>query len=143
MDVLYQLSYRGIVAGKVPTGHGGVKQSRCHIHASTKKISRFMMEIQEERPMRERREWREEFRVAGDQVADRIRQLVREGNARRIIVRKPNGDIIREIPLTHGVAAGGLIAMIAPALAAIGAVVALLSEVRIEVVRVGPPGEGE
>lgn len=93
--------------------------------------------------MRERREWREEFRVAGDQVVDRIRQLVREGNARRIIVRKPNGDIIREIPLTHGVAAGGLIAMIAPALAAIGAVVALLSEVRIEVVRVGPPGDGE
>ncbi|MFW5738137.1 MAG: DUF4342 domain-containing protein [Spirochaetota bacterium] len=91
--------------------------------------------------MRERREWREEFRVAGDQVADTIRRLVREGNARRIIVRKPNGDVIREIPLTYGVAGGALLAMIAPALAAVGAVVALLSEVRIEVVRVEPPDD--
>ena len=84
-------------------------------------------------------EWKEELRVAGDQVADRIRQLIREGNARRIIIRKPSGELIREISLTRGIAAGGLLTLIAPALAAVGAVVALLSEVRIEVVRGGTP----
>ena len=92
--------------------------------------------------MEERRnEWREEFRVAGDQVGRKIRELVREGNARRIIVRKPTGEIIREIPLTQGVAVGALLALIAPVLAAVGAMVALLAEVRIEVVRDQPPGE--
>jgi hypothetical protein len=92
----------------------------------------------------DRREWREEFRVAGEKVGETVRRLVREGNARRIIIRKPSGEIIKEINLTRGVAAGGLLAMVAPALAAIGAIVALLSEVRIEVVRVGPaPGESE
>lgn len=90
--------------------------------------------------MREQREWREEFRVAGDQVAEKIRALIREGNARKIVIRRPNGDLIREITLTKGVAVGGLLALVAPALAAIGAIVALLSEVRIEVVRDVPPG---
>lgn len=80
----------------------------------------------------------EEFRVAGDRVVETIKRLVREGNARRIIIRRPSGEIIREISLTRGLAAGGLLALIAPVLAAIGAVVALLSEVRIEVVRDEP-----
>lgn len=89
----------------------------------------------------EEREWREEFRVAGDKVAETVRRLVKEGNARRIIIRKSNGEVIRDIPLTRGVAVGGLLALVAPMLAALGAMVALLSEVRIEVVRTAPPDD--
>ncbi|MFP4115335.1 MAG: DUF4342 domain-containing protein [Spirochaetota bacterium] len=91
----------------------------------------------------ERREWREEFRVAGEKVGETVRRLVREGNARSIIIKKPSGEVIRTINLTQGVAIGGLLALLAPVLAAIGAVVALLSEVRIEVVRNEPPPGAE
>ncbi len=88
-------------------------------------------------------EKREEFRVRGEQVGEKIRELIREGQARRIIVKKPNGEVIREFNLNRGLAAGALLALIAPGLVAIGAIVALLSEVRIEVVKDGDDGESE
>ena len=87
------------------------------------------------------REWSEEFRVRGDRAVQRIRELINEGKARKIIVKRPNGEIIREIPLNQGVAVGGVATLIAPALVMIGAAVALLSEVRIEVIRSGDPDE--
>lgn len=86
-------------------------------------------------------ERREEFRVRGDQVAEKIKSIIREGRARKIILRKPNGEIIREFSLNRGLAAGALLAWIAPMLVAVGAIVALLSEVRIEVIR--PDSEDE
>ena len=93
------------------------------------------------------RHWSEEFRIAGNRVVDRIKELVREGNVRRIIIRRADGTVIRDIPMTQGVAVGGLLALLAPGLAALGAVLAFASEVRLEVVREGarpedrtPPG---
>jgi hypothetical protein len=90
------------------------------------------------------RNWSEEFRVAGDRAAQRIKELIREGNVRKIIIKKTNGDVIKEITLTQGVAVGGLLALVAPVLAALGALFAILAEVRIEVVRVqdGSPEDG-
>jgi hypothetical protein len=78
---------------------------------------------------------REEFRAAGNEAVERIKEIIREGKAREIIVKKTNGDVIRKISLDKGIAAGGLLVFLAPALAAIGGLVALLAEVRIEVVR--------
>lgn len=81
------------------------------------------------------RTWKEEFSVAGREVVDRVKRLIREGNVRKIIIRKADGSVLREITLTQGVAIGGALAFVAPALAAIGAVVALMSRVKIEVIR--------
>ena len=80
-------------------------------------------------------EKRQEFRVSGEQVGQKIRELVEEGQARKIIVKKPNGEVIREFKLNRGLAAGALLALIAPGLVAIGAIVAFASEIRIEVVK--------
>lgn len=80
-------------------------------------------------------EWREEFRVRGDRAVHRVKELIKEGKARKIIVKKPNGEVIKEIPLNTGVAVGGVATVFAPLLVVIGAAAALLSEVRIEVVR--------
>ncbi len=80
-------------------------------------------------------EWREEFRVRGDRAVYRVKELIKEGKARKIIVKKPNGELIKEIPLNTGVAVGGAATVLAPLLVVIGAAAALLSEVRIEVVR--------
>jgi hypothetical protein len=81
--------------------------------------------------------WSEEFRIAGNRVVDRIKELIREGNVRRIVIRRADGTVIRDIPMTQGVAVGGLLALLAPGLAALGALLAFASEVRVEVIREG------
>ncbi|MCK4572150.1 DUF4342 domain-containing protein, partial [candidate division WOR-3 bacterium] len=62
--------------------------------------------------------------------------LVREGNVRRLIIRNSSGELLMEIPLTAGVAVGGVVTIIAPLLAALGAMAALLVKVKVEIVRI-------
>jgi hypothetical protein len=76
----------------------------------------------------------EELQVVGEQLLSRVKELVHEGNVRRIII-KQEGHTILEIPLTVGVV--GILAL--PQLAAIGALCALVSKCSIEVVRTEEP----
>jgi len=76
----------------------------------------------------------ETYRARGENLLQRVRELIREGNVRRIIIRNDEGVALLEVPLTIGV----LGAAIAPALAAIGALAALVSDCTIEAQRVGP-----
>jgi hypothetical protein len=86
-------------------------------------------------PKKSDRNWTEELTVTGQELVERIKKLVAEGNVRRLIIRKPDGDSLLEIPLTAGVVAGGAVTVMAPVLAALGALAALLTEFRIEVIR--------
>ena len=79
--------------------------------------------------MTEKRE--EEFTVNGEELLKKVKQLVREGNIRRIIIKNKGGKIIVEIPLNFGVVG----ALLAPTLAAVGAIAALLTECTIVVER--------
>ncbi|WP_456380220.1 DUF4342 domain-containing protein [Thiolapillus sp.] len=79
--------------------------------------------------------WKEDISIAGNELVDRIKELVAEGNVRRLIIRKPNGESLLEIPLTAGVAVGGAVTIMAPVLAAIGALAALIKDFRLEVIR--------
>lgn len=76
----------------------------------------------------------EELQVMGEQLLSRVKELVHEGNVRRIII-KQEGHTLLEVPLTVGVV--GIIA--APALAAIGVIGALLAQCSIEVIRSEQP----
>jgi len=78
----------------------------------------------------------DEIVVTGSQLVERIKALAQEGNVRRLIIRKPSGEALLEIPLTAGVVAGGGLILLAPVLAALGALAALLAEVKVEIVRV-------
>lgn len=78
---------------------------------------------------------KEEMEVAGSDLVDTVKSLIKEGNVRRLIVKKPEGDVLIEIPLTAGVAIGGAMVVFAPVLAALGALAALLVKVNVEVVR--------
>ena len=80
--------------------------------------------------------YQEELQVMGEQLLARVKELVHEGNVRRIII-KQEGHTIMEIPLTVGVVG----VLVAPALAAIGAIGALMAQCSIEVVRSERPGE--
>ena len=73
----------------------------------------------------------EEFKVTGEEVISKVKEIIKAGNARRIIIRNEEGKDIIEIPLTLG-AVGVLIA---PALAAVGAVAALLTKCTIVVIK--------
>ncbi len=71
----------------------------------------------------------EEFRVSGEELMSKIKELLKEGNIRRIIVKSKEGKVVFEIPLTFGVVG----ALIVPQLAALGAVAALLTEATLVV----------
>ncbi|HEY5002837.1 MAG TPA: DUF4342 domain-containing protein [Ktedonobacteraceae bacterium] len=75
-------------------------------------------------------EQREQIHVEGTDLADRVKELIHEGNVRRIIIRQDEHVII-EFPLTVGVVG----TLIAPWLAAVGAIGALLAHCTIEVER--------
>lgn len=77
----------------------------------------------------------EKFTVAGNQVVDKVKELIHEGNIRRVRLLH-EGKTIIEIPLSVGapVAAVGILAM--PLLAAIGAFAALVTECTIEVEKI-------
>lgn len=67
---------------------------------------------------------KEEFKLSGDEIIEKIKSIVKEGNARKIIIKNENGETVAEFPLTVG-AVG---ALLAPILAAVGAIAALLSK---------------
>jgi uncharacterized membrane protein len=71
----------------------------------------------------------EEFRVKGEELLAKIKVLIHAGNIRRIIIKDKDGKILIEFPLTFGVV--GLV--LAPTLAAVGAIAALVAEATIVV----------
>ncbi len=81
------------------------------------------------------KDWKEEIFIAGNELVDRIKELVAEGNVRRLIIRKPDGESLLEIPLTAGVAVGGAVTIMAPVLAALGALAALIKDFKLEIIR--------
>lgn len=74
----------------------------------------------------------EVFEVKGDRLLEKVKQLIREGNVRKITILNKEGKEIIVVPLTIGVVG----ALLAPPLAAIGAVAALVTECTIRVERV-------
>lgn len=74
---------------------------------------------------------KERFTVKGEQLLKKVRELIREGNVRRISITDKKGRTVVELPVTVGVIGAAL----APMLAAIGAVAALLTECTITVER--------
>lgn len=73
----------------------------------------------------------EEFKVSGGDVVNTIKRIIAEGNVRRIIIKSEGGDTLVEFPLTLG--AVGVI--LAPVLAAVGALTALVANCTIVVER--------
>jgi hypothetical protein len=73
----------------------------------------------------------EEFTVNGEELLAKVKSLVNEGNIRRIIIKDEAGKVLVELPLTIGVVG----ALLAPMLAAVGAIAALVTKCTIVVER--------
>ncbi len=73
----------------------------------------------------------ESFNINGEDLLKKIKELIREGNIRKITIKDKNGKILMVLPLSLGVVG----AVLAPTLAAIGAIAALVTECTIAVER--------
>ena len=78
---------------------------------------------------------KEKFTVSGNQVVEKIKQIIREGNIRRVRLIHKDRTIF-DIPLTIGAPAVAAVVLAAPVLAALGAVAALVTECTIEVEKI-------
>jgi hypothetical protein len=76
----------------------------------------------------------EQFKVHANELRDKVRELIKEGNVRRIIIKDDQGHTFMEIPLT--VATVGVV--LAPILAAVGAIATLVAHFHIVVERTNP-----
>lgn len=92
-------------------------------------------EYKNETKSTEEKTWTEEFEVAGSQLVSKVRELVEESSVRRIIIRKPDGQELIEIPLAAGIAVSAASVLFLPVIAAIGAMAALVAEFKVEIVR--------
>jgi hypothetical protein len=88
--------------------------------------------------MTEEKVWTERIKVTGDALVDKTKELIHEGNVRRIVVKNAEGQTVMELPMTFGI----LGAVAAPFLAAVGAIAGLAANWRLEVERVEPSKEG-
>lgn len=77
------------------------------------------------------RTFTEEFRLSGEAVVAKVKELVREGNVRRIAIKNDDGKVLIEIPLTIGVIGTVLL----PVWAAVGAIAAMVANLTITVER--------
>ena len=81
--------------------------------------------------MTEKKTTQEEFKVNGEELIAKVKEIIKEGNVRRLIIKDKDGKTLIEIPLTVGVI--GIV--LAPVLAAVGAIAALVTECSIIVER--------
>jgi hypothetical protein len=77
----------------------------------------------------------EEFEVSGEGVVSKVKELIHEGNIRRVTIKDAKGKVLIDIPLTLGVVG----ALVAPQLAAVGALAALVADCTIVVEQVEEP----
>jgi hypothetical protein len=86
------------------------------------------------------RTFTERIETTGAELADRVRELARQADTRRVVIKDQEGKELMSLPLTWGVAGGALAVMAAPLLAAVAAVGGAMADVKLEVERVGPEG---
>jgi hypothetical protein len=80
----------------------------------------------------EKKTRKEEFKVTGGEIIDKIKELIHEGNIRRITIKNETGETLIEIPLTLGLVGAAFV----PVLAAIGALAALVAKMTIVVEKI-------
>jgi hypothetical protein len=79
--------------------------------------------------------FKEEFKVKGEEVIGKVKELMHEGNVRKLIIKDEDGKVYLEIPVTLGLIG----AILAPTLAAVGALAAMVANLKIEVIRTDEP----
>ena len=101
------------------------------------------MKVMDERLDQQKRTFTEEIEIAGNELVERVKAILAEGNVRQLRRKAEDGDIYLETPLTIGVLAGGAVALAAPWLAILGVIAAMVTRVKIEIVREEEEDQGQ
>ncbi len=83
--------------------------------------------------------WTEQIEVAAGQLYEQVKQLLNDGNVRRLVIRRENDAILLDVPLAAGAIGLGISLLILPHILAIVAVSALIAKFRVEVTREEAP----
>ncbi len=85
--------------------------------------------------MAEKKSRFEEIQVAGDDLLHKVKEILREGNVRRVTLKNEEGTTLLEIPLTAGIGVAAVSVVFAPVLVAVGAIAAVVTKVNIVIER--------
>jgi hypothetical protein len=80
----------------------------------------------------------DEYKVKGEELLDKVKELVHEGNIRRVVIENDEGKTLVEIPVTLGVVG----ALLLPMVAAVGAIAAVVTDCTIRVERTDGGDQG-
>jgi len=97
------------------------------------------MTDEQKTPETEPKTFSDQLEVAGNQLVEKVQELVKEGNARRLIIRNAENEVLMDINLTVGVAASVVGVLAAWWVAPAAAIAAIFARLKIEVVREGVP----
>ncbi|MBL8146361.1 MAG: DUF4342 domain-containing protein [Anaerolineae bacterium] len=81
------------------------------------------------------RPFTDQLEVAGEELVERVKELVKQGNIRKLIIKSADGRILLQLPLTLGVVVSGGLLFFYPILAMLTAIGGLVARVHIEIVR--------
>lgn len=84
-------------------------------------------------------QWGKEIELEGKELVVKLEAIIKEGNAKAVIIRDEQGEDLLAVNLNVGVVAGGVLVLTAPVLAAIAALAALVAKVRVEIVPIDQP----
>src|SRR5215510_13886613 len=77
----------------------------------------------------------EQLEVTGNQLVERVQELIKQGNARRLIIRNAEYEVLMDINLAVGAVAGGVMVLGAWWIAALAVIAGLVARVKIEIIR--------
>ena len=77
----------------------------------------------------------EEFKISGDTLVTKVKELIHQGNVRRIIIKNREGHTLIEIPMTAGVIGGVVSAVFFPVIAAVGVIGAMVTHLTVVIER--------
>ncbi|MGK7949550.1 MAG: DUF4342 domain-containing protein [Xenococcaceae cyanobacterium] len=78
----------------------------------------------------------EEFKISGDVLVGKVKELIRQGNIRRIILKNESGQTLIEIPMTVGVIGSVISAALFPVIAAVGVIGAMVARLTVVIERI-------
>lgn len=78
----------------------------------------------------------EEFKIAGEELVGKVKELIQQGNVRRVIIKNENGHTLIEMPLNVGVIGSAIGAAIAPVIVAVGVIGAMVAHLTLVIERV-------
>lgn len=87
--------------------------------------------------MADEKVWTEKIKVQAEALREKVEELIREGNVRRVVVKNAEGQTVMELPLTIGIVG----AVAAPMLAAVGAIAGLAARWSLEIERRDSPAK--